>query len=210
MKNIIEILNWRYATKKFDATKKISEADFDTILEALRLSPSSFWLQPWKFFVIENEELRKKLQEASFWQPQITEASHLIVFAIPLIVDSKYIDSFVDSVAKTRWVNKSTLAQYDKMMKNYILPLSKEWNQNNSALQAYVALWNVLTVSATMWIDTCPIWGIEANQYDEILWIREKWWKTSVVCVFWYRAEDDKYAELPKVRFCKEQIIEVL
>lgn len=210
MQNIIETLNWRYATKKFDSNKKISDIDFETLLEALRLSPSSLWLQPWKFLVITNPEIRKKLQEASWWQAQVTEASHYIVFTIPLKIDEEYIENYLDRVSSTRNVDKSNLEQYAYMMKNYILPLSEENNQNFSSMQAYIALWNLLTVAATMWIDTCTIWWFDPDKYDEILWLKEKWYKTVINCALWYRSSEDSYSQLKKVRFDKDEVVEII
>src|SRR3989344_9479902 len=102
MSEILKALNWRYATKSFDQTKKVSENDLNELLEALRLAPSSFGLQPWKFIIIENKELRKKISEKAWHQPQVTEASHLIVLCSKTDVSEEYIKEFIKETAKTR------------------------------------------------------------------------------------------------------------
>lgn len=210
MENIIEILNFRYATKKFDINKKISEEDFETLLEALRLSPSSLWIQPWKFIVVNNKEIRQKLQDASWNQSQVTDASHYIVFTIPEIINENWINRYFENISSVRWVDISSLEQFKNMVNNYILPLTEEKNQNFSAQQVYIALWNILTVAAILWIDTCTIWWLDPNSYDEILWLKQKWYKTVVACALWYRASDDKYAMMKKVRFPKDEMIEII
>lgn len=100
--DIIKALNWRYATKQFDATKKISDKDVETLVETLRLSPSSFGLQPWKFIVVTNPEIRKKLRAAAYDQSQVTDASHLVVFTVEKNIDDAFVDTFVKAIAKTR------------------------------------------------------------------------------------------------------------
>ncbi|HLC77717.1 MAG TPA: nitroreductase family protein, partial [Candidatus Nanoarchaeia archaeon] len=102
MSEILKALNWRYATKSFDQSKKVSENDLNEILEAIRLAPSSFGLQPWKFIVVENPELRKKIREVAFNQPKVTEASHLIVLCSKTDVSEEYIKEYVRDIAKTR------------------------------------------------------------------------------------------------------------
>ncbi len=102
MNKLIEDLNWRYATKKYDTTKKISAEDFNTIKESLRLSPSSFGLQPLKYIVIENKELREELKVHSFNQSQITDASHMIVFCTFIDIKENHIDQYIENIAKTR------------------------------------------------------------------------------------------------------------
>src|SRR3990167_4403709 len=103
--SFIDALNWRYATKQFDTTKKISEKDLNELLESTRLSASSFGLQPWKFIVVEDKKLRQKLnEEAGYGQPQITDASHLIVLSSIKNLDEKYIRKYIEHIAKTRGI----------------------------------------------------------------------------------------------------------
>jgi len=150
------------------------------------------------------------LKENSFNQSQVTDASHYIVFAVPIKLWEKHIHAHIDNICSIRWIDRSNLVTLEAMMKSYLTPMSEEKSEHHSALQTYIALWNILTVSAIMKIDTCVIWGLIPDKYDEILWLKEKWYKTVVACAFWYRADDDKYSQMKKVRFSKTEVVEVL
>lgn len=207
MTKIIDSLNWRYATKIFDENKKISETDLEEIIETFRLTPSSFWLEPWKLIIVENTEIRKELQIHSWNQSQITKASHLLVFARVKSIDEKYIDKFLNNSVKITWASRADLKWYEDMMKNYFSNMDENskilwWNQ-----QVFLALWNVMNTLAQKEIDSCAIWGFDSKKYDEILKLDEKWLASVVVLPIWYRSNEDKYALKPKVRFSKEELV---
>ena len=124
MKNIIEAMNSRYATKKFDTAKKLSNTELNELLEVLRLSPSSFGLQLWKFVVVANPEIRKELQKASYGQPQVSEASHLIVFTVPKNIDDHLVDEYIKSVAEVRNIPIENLGEYATMIKGFLSGLN--------------------------------------------------------------------------------------
>lgn len=203
---ILDSLNWRYATKIFDKNKKISDKDFKIILESLKLTPSSFWLQPWKFLVIKNPEIREKLKEHSWNQSQVTDSSHLIVICRKDWINENYIDHFLESTAEIRGAEISSLSSYKKLMIWNLLESKKDldvWAKN----QCYIALWNLLTVCAAIKIDACPIEWFDPAKYDEILWLKDKWLKSSLVCPVGYRSEEDKYWALKKVRFDLDELV---
>lgn len=204
MNDIIKDLEWRYACKKFDSTKKVSEEDFNKLLESLRLTASSYGLQPWKFVVVENTELREKLVAASWNQEQVKDASHLIVLCSPT-VDEAHIDRYLEDQAKTRNQNIEDLAGFKKMLM-MIANKSPEdqyiWAKN----QVYIALGTLLTVCANLKIDSCPMEGFKAKEYDEILGLKDMGLTSMVVCPVGYRAADDKYGGLAKVRFPIEDL----
>ena len=211
MKKIIENLNWRYATKVFDKAKKVSEEDFETILESFRLTPSSFWLQPWKLIVVENPELREKLVEYSWNQRQVADASHLLVFAKYNDFWEKNIDKYLDKIIEIRAWNREELIWYENMMKWFFKNSTPEkissWQEN----QINIALWNLMTTCAVLWIDSCPIWWFIPEKYDEILWLKEKWLSSVVLLPIGYRDEElDKYAKLKKVRFDLKNLVEFI
>ncbi|QED23485.1 nitroreductase family protein [Candidatus Deianiraea vastatrix] len=116
MAMLSEMMNWRYSTKVFDKTKKIDEKTFDEIMESLRMAPSSYGLQPWKFLVIRDENIRAKLRPFSWNQGQITDASHLIVFCANTKIDADYVEKYIDLVAKTRNIDKEKIGAYKDMM----------------------------------------------------------------------------------------------
>ncbi len=206
MSKIIESLNWRYACKQFDPEKKISENDFNTILESLRLTASSYGIQPWKFVVVKNPELRAQLVGASWNQAQVKDASHLIVMCAPKNIDEKLIDAYLADIVKTRNQEVSELEGFKKMLMS-IPAKAEDWKKAWAKNQIYIALGNLLTVCAEMKIDTCPMEGFQPSKYDEILNL-EKFGLTSVVvCPVGYRHADDKYQNITKVRFPLEEII---
>lgn len=204
---LLDRLNWRYATKQFDPSRKISAQDWATLEEALRLSPSSGGLQPWKFVIVTDPAMRAKLLPASYGQPQITSASHLVVFAAKRNLNEADVDEFIHHTAVTRGVPEESLAQYRGMLVGGIVQAQDEpgrlaWARN----QAYIALGNFLTSAALLGIDACPMEGFDRAQYDEILGLKAQGYASAVIATAGYRASTDKYAEAPKVRFPKDQI----
>lgn len=208
---LLRQLNWRYATKKFDPTRKISAEDWNTLEQALVLTPSSFGLQPWKFFVVNTPEIREKLVPASWNQRQIVDASHLLVFAIKKQLGHREIEAHIKRVAQVRNMALESLQPYQSLMLNKLVegPISLNINAW-AARQAYIALGNFLTSAAMIGVDTCAIEGLEPEQYDEILGLSKRNLATVVACAAGYRAGDDKYSNAPKVRFSQSEVIEIL
>jgi nitroreductase len=209
---LIEALNWRYAVKKFDATKKIDEATWNAIEDALVLTPSSYGLQPWKFLVITDKSVMQKLTPVSWGQKQVEDCSHLVVIAAKEKMDVSYVDRYITSIVKERAVkDPSILASLEGLKKMIVGNLIEgpesasvlEW----SARQAYIALGNLMTAAAVLGIDACPMEGIIKPKYDEFLGLEGSGFQTIVACPFGYRAHDDKYAHLKKIRFPHDEII---
>lgn len=206
MSKFIENQNWRYATKKFDATKKVSTTDLETLKEAIRLSASSYGLQLYKIIIVENSEIRAKLQPASWGQTQIVDASHLIVFANQTNVGNAEIDTYIDNVSQTRNLPVDALSGYADFMKGAINPLSEEAKNNWTAKQTYLALGNLLNAAAELRIDVTPMEGFDAKQYNEILGLDKLDLNTSVVAAVGYRHEEDATQHSKKVRKSNEDL----
>jgi len=204
MSNYLESLNWRYATKKFDSQKQISEEDLNTLLEAIRLSPSSYGLQPYHIYIIKDMDLREKLKAASWGQSQITDASHLIVFANNTSFDTDLIDNYLTNVSETRDIELNNLQPYGDFMKSKLIDLPDNLKETWTARQTYLALGNLLSAAADLKIDTCPMEGFEAETYNELLGIKDKGLNTSVVAAIGYRSEEDDTQHYKKVRQSKE------
>lgn len=207
MSELIKHLEWRYATKDFDTTKKVSDSDLEEIIEAFRLTPSSFGLEPWKLVIVENPELREKLQTHSWNQSQITKASHLLVFTRVKNIDNNYIDKYFEKTSKITWATKEQLAGYEGMMKWYFSNLSEKAKTSWARDQVFLALWNVMNLLAQKKIDSCAIWGFDPVKYDEILDLDKYGLASVVVLTIWYRSSEDKNASRPKVRFNKDEIV---
>ena len=208
---ILEQLNWRYATKKFDPTKKIPDSVWKTLEQSLVLSPSSFGLQPWKFFVVNNSEIRHQLVEHSWGQTQVVEASHLVVLAIQKDVDNEDVDRYVKRMSEVREVPLPNLQGYADTVKGFLqnppYPLDvNEW----AARQTYIALGFYMTCAAMLGIDTCPMEGFIPAKYDEVLGLDKQGYTAVVVCPAGYRADDDKYATMPKVRYATENVLDYI
>ncbi|WP_443135164.1 NAD(P)H-dependent oxidoreductase [Halobacteriovorax sp. GB3] len=206
---ILEALDWRYATKIFDADKKINEKDWNTLVESVRLAPSSYGLQPWKFIVVENKELRAKLREVSWNQSQVTDASHYLVFTTLEKLDAQYVDKFVADIAKTRGLQVEDLAGYRDMMVGNLVegPRSQTidaWAQR----QSYIAMGQLTLAAGLLKIDTCALEGLDPAAYDKLLGLEDGPYKTIAAVALGYRKDDDKYKDLKKVRFDQEEVFE--
>lgn len=204
---LIDSLQWRYATKEFDATKKISAELWDTIEECLVLTPSSFGLQPWKFIVVADAEVKKKLLPHSWSQQQVVDCSHLVVLAAQSPVTEKELDGFIDATVATRGVERESLQFYRDMMGGFVANMDDAqlltWAKN----QVYIALGQLMATAAVLKVDACPMEGIIPAEYDKILGLEGSGYFTTVACPMGYRAESDKYASLAKVRYSKSQMI---
>jgi nitroreductase len=205
-----EDLNWRYATKKFDPNKKLSKDELDQLLESIQLTASSYGLQPYEVFVVENKEIREKLKAVAWNQSQVTEASHLIVFANLTKVTEKYVNNYLDNIANTRNITRDDLKGMEDMIKNTILQLPAEAQENWSAKQAYIALGNLLSSAANLKVDTCPMEGFDAGKFDEILGLKDRDLTTAVIAPVGFRSSDDYYQDLAKVRKAKSDLIEII
>lgn len=210
-KELIEKLQWRYAVKKFDPKKKISDSDWKTLEESLILTPSSYGLQPWKFIVVQDAKIRKLLTPHSWNQTQVEDCSHFVVFASRTEVDNQYIDSFFTELSRVRNTPKETFDGYKKMISSDLQqgPRSKmipEW----ATRQVYIALGNLMTCAAILKIDTCPMEGIVPSKYDEILGLTSTNYRTAVACAVGYRSAEDKYALAKKMRFNRDRVIQTI
>jgi nitroreductase len=206
MSKFIENQNWRYATKKFDASKKISAEDLETLKEAIRLSTSSYGLQPYKVFIIEDPAIREQLKPVSWGQSQITDASQLVVFANYTKLDEKVIDTYVERISKTREVPTEAIQGYGDFMKSKILGLTAEEQAIWTSKQTYLALGNLINAAAELKIDATPMEGFEPEKYNDILNLNELNLNASLVATIGYRHEEDTNQHVKKVRKSKEEL----
>lgn len=206
MSKFIEHQNWRYATKKFDTTKKVSNEDLTILKEAIRLSTSSYGLQPYRVLIIENEDVREQLKPASWNQSQITDASHVMVFANYVNLDESVVDKYIKRISKTREIAEENLAGYASFMKSKILELSTLEQNNWTAKQTYLALGNLINAAAELQIDVTPMEGFESEKYNEILNLSAQNLNASLVATIGYRHEEDATQHNKKVRKSIEEL----
>ncbi|UYL09665.1 NAD(P)H-dependent oxidoreductase [Bdellovibrio sp. SKB1291214] len=207
-KQIQEALEWRYAVKKFDPTKKISEQDMKTLLESLKLAPSSYGVQPWKFLVIENPKVREELKPVSWNQTQITDASHQIVFLYKDTMDEAFVQKYIDRIVEVRGIPAEALQGYKDMMITNLVKAPEEKIRVWSQRQAYIAMGFLLETAALLKIDATPMEGFSASDYDRILKLEGTRWKSVATVTLGYRHAEDSFQNLKKVRFADDALIE--
>ncbi|UFH34220.1 NAD(P)H-dependent oxidoreductase [Flavobacterium acetivorans] len=200
MSTFIKNQNWRYATKKFDATKKIATEDLNTLKEAIRLSTSSYGLQPYKVLIVENPELRSQLQQAAWGQSQVVDASHLIIFANETNFGEEGINNYFQNVSETREVSVESMKAYMDFMKSAITSLPEEARNIWTAKQTYLALGNLLNAAAELKIDVTPMEGFAPDKVNEILGLEALGLNASVMATIGYRHEEDATQHYKKVR----------
>lgn len=207
MSNTIESLRWRYATKQYDTTKKLSSEQLDVIMEALRLAPSSFGLQPWKFIHVTNPALRETLKAAAWNQPQVTEASDLLVLCAFTKMDEAHIDAFLKATAEQQHVPVESLGEYRKMIVGSAARRSEaqqlEWNTQ----QTYIALGVALAAAAENRIDASPMEGFDQKKFDEILGLEKLGLHSCVMLAVGFRSPEDAAQAMPKVRFSRDEVV---
>ncbi|PIP60576.1 NAD(P)H-dependent oxidoreductase [Candidatus Uhrbacteria bacterium CG22_combo_CG10-13_8_21_14_all_47_17] len=209
MKNTItEALNWRYATKEFDTQKKVSDDDLKTILESARLAPSSFGIEPWKFLVVTNPELREKIRKVSYDQSKVTDASHLIILTRRTDA-SALVDEFVQRASTIEGASLEDLNSLKQNISGAIGRFSPEQYTLWSAKQTYIALGMMVETAALLKIDACPMEGFDATAVNEILGLSEKNLATVSMLPVGFRGED-LGATRKKVRRSFEDVVEFI
>ena len=205
---LLDALNWRYATKAFDPSQTIQSEAWDAIEESMVLTPSSFGLQPWKFIVVTDPDIKQQLLPHSWNQQQVVDCSHLVVLAAQGPIGETEIENFINTTHAVRGGEKESLQFYRDMMGGFVAKMSDEQLMTWAKNQIYIALGQLMASAAFLKIDACPMEGIIPTEYDKILGLEGTGYFTTVVCPMGYRSVDDKYASLPKVRFSKDVIIE--
>ncbi len=203
--SFISNLNWRYATKKFDEAKKVSEGDLSQILEAIRLAPTSFGLQPFHVSVITNVDLRQKLQEKAWNQPQITTASHLLVFSARTDIDQR-VGQYIDVASGGVEEEKLKLKEYEVMLKGFsgqLVSAPGDKALNWAAKQAYIALGFGLAAAEELSIDSCPMEGFDGAAFKVLLGLTDNL-NPVVLLPIGYRASDEQPRS--KVRFSNDDL----
>ena len=206
MNDFISNQKWRYATKKFDSSKKINSKDLAILKEAIQLSTSSYGLQPYKVFIIENPEIRAKIQPVAWGQSQIVDASHVIVFANMLNFGEEEIESYLRNLAETRRINIENIKPYGDFMKLKIIELPEETRNNCTSKQTYLALANLLNAAAELKIDVTPMEGFDPKAVNEILGLTEMGLNASLIATVGYRHADDATQHYAKVRKSEKEL----
>ena len=205
---LLDALHWRYATKKFDPSRTIPQDTWTALEQSLVLTPSSFGLQPWMFVVVTDPGVRRRLVPHSWGQTQPVDCSNFVVFTVRKGLGSGDVDRYVQRITEVRGGSVEALAGYRNMMvgsldRARVAGSLDGWQTH----QVYIALGQFMASAALLGVDTCPMEGMEPARYDEVLGLAGTEFATVVACAAGYRAVDDKYAQLTKVRFTSEAVI---
>ena len=210
-RQLLDALQWRYATKVFDATKKIPADVWDALEKSLVLTPTSYGLQPYQFLVVQDAAKRAALLPNSWGQKQVVDCSHFVVFTARTEMKEADVDKLIARTVELRKLPVGSLDAYRGMMIGDIVngprgKIAHEW----AARQVYIALGNLMTCAAVLGVDACPMEGINPTEYDKILGVAGTGYKTVVALALGYRAASDKYASLAKVRFETSELVKVV
>ncbi len=207
--NLLDKLNWRYATKVFDNTRKVSNKDLDFLKEAIRLSVSSYGLQMYKVLIIENPEIRKELRKASWDQAQITDASHMFLFCNFTVNHDKHVDDYIQLIIDThKSADKAGLEKYADFIKSAINRMEPMERKSWSEKQTYLALNSLIIACADRQIDACPMEGFDKQAYNRILGLDELGLNASVIAAVGYRSHKDEIQKIKKVRKSFKELFE--
>lgn len=210
MEKLIEKLNWRYATKKFDPTKKVAQKELDQIKEFVRLVPTSFGLQPLKVLIIENQELKQKLVQHANNQLQVADCSHLFVICHYSDIVDRNIDSYVSNMATIRNLDREKLAGFGNYMKTAMSEMSMEQKTMWCSKQAYIALGYLMIACAQLEIDSTPMEGFDPTGFDQVLGLNSQNLTAALIVPIGYRHEEDRNQYLKKVRRTNEELFEII
>ncbi len=205
--SFLKNLNWRYATKKYDTSKKLTQAELDQVLEAIRMAPSSNGFQPYDVIVVKNVELREKLKAAAYNQAQVTEASHFLVFAAWDNIAENNLGKVFDVMAEVRGSNEALTERRKSAIAGFAAK-SAEVNFQHAAQQAFIGLGFALAAAAELQIDASPMGGFDPAKFDEILGLKARGLRSVVVLGLGHRnASGDWLVNLKKVRRPKSEMI---
>ncbi|MEY5019241.1 MAG: hypothetical protein RLZ22_329, partial [Verrucomicrobiota bacterium] len=185
----------------------IDAEHWNAIEESLILTPSSFGLQPWKFFVVSNPAIRAELRAASWNQPQVTDASHLVVLTTRTDLTQDDIDAWIKRMAEVQGCPKENFDPLAGMIQGFTSSMATDVRRAWNSRQLYIALGQLMTTAAMLGIDSCPLEGIDPAAYDRALGLENSGYATVVACALGYRDPADKYAAAPKARFDRSRVI---
>lgn len=206
---LIEALEWRYATKVFDPAKKIPAETWAALEASLVLTPSSYGLQPWRFIVVTNAELRETLLPFSYRQRQVVDASHLVVMAVKKTLSEADVDRFLQRIVEVQGGSVDALGKLRSVIVRDVVTGERSKAVTEWAIrQAYIALGQFMASCAVLGVDTCPMEGFMPEKYDEALGLAAEGYTTAILCPAGYRSPSDRFAAMPKVRFTQEHMID--
>ncbi|MDJ1498430.1 nitroreductase family protein [Cytophagaceae bacterium DM2B3-1] len=204
--SLVKAFQWRYATKKYDTSRKISPEQFDDLLTTLQLSPSSYGLQPYTFFILQDPAVLEQISRAAFGQPQITTGAYVLAVTVQTDIDESTVKKYIDKAAIARNTERKNLEARETFVNSKLSLLSAEQKIEWAEKQAFLAVGVLVSAAAEAGIDASPMEGFDRAQVDQILGLKEKNLKTTLLFALGYRSSEDEFATIPKVRKTKEEL----
>jgi len=206
-KNIIQSLNWRYACKKFDQTRKLDQDQIDVLSKAFNLTATSFGLQPLKMLIVKSDALKAELLPHAYFQPQITTCSHLLILCIDTGFDEGSIDAYFDLEKDIRGTSEEIVGKFRNQLKTIYKNKDRQQIDTSAIYQAYISIGTLMTVCAEQRIDSCPMEGFNPVKFDEVLELQKKNLRSVLLLPVGYRADDDIMSSMKKVRKPLDKVI---
>ncbi|WP_305952318.1 NAD(P)H-dependent oxidoreductase [Emticicia oligotrophica] len=204
--SIVKSLEWRYATKKYDTSKPLSEEQYEDLLTAVQLSPSSYGLQPYRFITVSDPSKLEQISKAAFGQPQVTTASKVLVVAVETNINAETVKKYIDKAAIARNTERKNLEAREEFVNARLALLSPEQKIEWAEKQAFLAIGVLVSAAAEAGVDASPMEGFNPQQVDEILGLKEQNLKSTLLFALGYRSVEDEFATIPKVRKTKEEL----
>lgn len=204
--SLVRSLEWRYATKKYDTSKQLSEEQFQDLLSAVRLAPSSYGLQPYRFITVQDTAKLEEISRAAFGQPQITTASKVLVIAVETNISEATVKSYIDKAAIARNTDRQNLEAREQFVNSRLALMSPDQKIEWAEKQAFLAIGILVSAAAEAGVDASPMEGFDPKRVDEILGLQEQNLKTALLFALGYRSAEDEFATIPKVRKTKEEL----
>lgn len=208
--SLVKSFEWRYATKKYDTSKKIALDVLSDITETVRLAPSSFGLQPYKFLLIEDKAKLEQISRAANGQPQITTGAHVMVVAVETNVDEKTVAAYIDKAAIARKTERINLEPRERFVNSMLGKMDYNQRITWAENQASIAVGVFIAAAAEAGVDASPIGGFDKEAVNQILALKKRNLTCALIFVIGYRSAEDDYARIPKIRKAKEALFETI
>jgi nitroreductase/dihydropteridine reductase len=204
--SLVKSMKWRYATKKYDTSKQLSDEQFDDLLSSVQLAPSSYGLQPYRFITVKDPSILEQISRAAFGQPQITTASKVLVIAVETNINDETVRHYIDKAAVARNTDRKNLEAREQFVNSRLSLLSPEQKIEWAEKQAFLAIGILVSAAAEAGIDASPMEGFDPHQVDDILGLKEQNLKSALLFALGYRSAEDEFAVIPKVRKTKAEL----
>ncbi|WP_026994908.1 NAD(P)H-dependent oxidoreductase [Flectobacillus major] len=204
--SLVKSLEWRYATKKYDTSRQLSDEQYEDLLSSVQLAPSSYGLQPYRFITVTDPIKLEQISKAAFGQPQITTASKVLVVTVETNISNETVKNYIDNAAIARNTDRKNLEAREEFVNARLALLSSDQKIEWAEKQAFLAIGILVSAAAEAGIDASPMEGFDPKQVDKILGLKEQHLKSTLLFALGFRSSEDEFATIPKVRKTKEEL----